>query len=92
MGAATIASRLRRARRNGTGFRLDPADLEVLAQLGIYEILAKAEAEEMCLSKPVHTGATHTGLTSGATADRNSGKSRGQSEGFQYIAALARPS
>lgn len=73
--AASIASRLRRARRNGTGLRIDATDLQTLAQLGIYEILARAEAEEMCLAK-ANTATAISGSTSDETDDRpTSGRS-----------------
>lgn len=90
MSATGLASKLRRARRNGTGLRIDHSDIETLARLGIYEILARAEGEELCLVTTAHTDATLTGSTSEGTADRSSGRSRGQSAGFQYIEALTR--
>lgn len=90
MSATALASKLRRARRNGTGLRIEAADLETIAQLGIYEILARAEAEEMCLAKTAHIGAIPTGSTNAGMDAPASGKSRGQSAGFQYIEALTR--
>lgn len=76
MSATGLASKLRRARRNGTGLRIDHSDIETLARLGIYEILARAEGEELCLVTTARASTATSGSTNAATANRpTSGKS-----------------
>jgi hypothetical protein len=90
MTAQAIASKFRRALRNETGVTFTNEQLQELGRLGVLRMLAEKEAEELCPAKIAHTGETPTGSTSGAMANRLSGRSPSRSGGQSYIEALAR--
>ena len=92
MTAATIASRFRRALRNGTGMTLTSDQVhELVAQHRLLDALAQAETEELCRAKQAHTQPESFGSTNGATEKRQkSGKLPVPTEARLFIAALAR--
>jgi hypothetical protein len=90
MTVQTIASKYRRALRNGTGMTLTAEQLRDLAEHGLLLMLAQIEAQELCPAKKALTGATPTGSTKDAMANPPSGKSQSRSGGQSYIEALAR--
>lgn len=76
MTAAVLASKFRRARRNGTGLTIGADQIDLLAEIGVYDLIARAEAEEMCLAKTARSGSTPTGSTSaGMASPPTSGRS-----------------
>jgi hypothetical protein len=85
----TIASKFRRALRNGTGATFTNEQLRQLGECGVLRLLAEMEAEELCPAKIALTGETPIGSTSGETANPRSGRSLSRSEGQSYIEALA---
>lgn len=85
-----IASKFRRALRNGTGASFTNEQLRQLGECGVLRLLAEMEAEELCPAKTAHTGAIPIGSTSAGMGARKTGKSQGPKEGQSYIEALAR--
>ena len=90
MTVQSIASKFRRALRNGTGATFTNEQLRQLGECGVLKLLAEMEAEELCPAKIAPTGETHIGSISVETGNRRSGKSPEPSAGRSYIEALAR--
>ena len=92
MTAQAIASKFRRAIRNGTGANFTHDQLRELAENGVLELIAKLEAEELCPAKNPHTPLANIGWQSGETASPLIGRSRttGAALDKSSIAALTR--
>lgn len=74
MGAhlQSLAKKMERAYRNHTGVKLTVDELVTLGEMGIFETVQKAKAQEMlaiCRAKLPLTSSEISGSTSGATAN-----------------------
>jgi hypothetical protein len=70
-----IATKFRRALRNGTGASFTIEQLKELIGHGVLELIAQIEVQELCHTKPAHTLSKTVGLISGVTVRRpTSGK------------------
>ena len=77
MSVQSIASKYRRALRNGTGASFTLEQLKELAGHGVLELIARIEAEELCPAKTARSSSENIGSTSAGTENRpTSGKSR----------------
>jgi hypothetical protein len=89
MSVQSIATKYRRALRNGTGAKFTFDQLQELASLGVLELIAQIEAQELYPAKPAHISSVTSGSTSGAMAvPQVSGKSPERPRDLSYIAAL----
>lgn len=90
MTVQVIASKFRRALRNGTGMNLKPDELRALGDCGVLMLLAQMEVQELCPVTTAPTDATRIGSTNGGTgALQPFGRSLDMSEAQSFIAALA---
>lgn len=67
MTAHAIASKFRRALRNGTGANFSHDQFRQLGEYGILKVLSEIEADELCPAQTAHTSLAITGSTSGGT-------------------------
>ena len=70
MTAQAIYSKFRRALRNETGATLTRDQILELAHLGVFNMLAEKEVEELCPETAAPSSSETTGSTSGGTANR----------------------
>lgn len=90
MTAQAINSKLRRALRNETGATLTNQQIRELAGLGVLNMLADKELNELCPETAAPSSLATTGSTSGGTANRlTSGKSPPRAAAHISIAALS---
>lgn len=92
MTAHAIASKFRRALRNGTGANFSHEQLRELGACGVLELLARLENEELCPATKKPSPSEITGLPSGVTGSRQRyGRSRdiANDHGPLSIAALS---
>jgi hypothetical protein len=82
MSAHAIASKFRRALRNGTGANFTNDELGELGRMGVLVMLAEIEARELC-GEPAGPPAEVR-----PARDPSNTPSRGADDGFAYIAAL----
>lgn len=66
----TLAKKMERALRNGTGFKVTPEEVSALLGIGVLERIHSAKFEELkarCPAKTANTQSENTGSTSAAT-------------------------
>lgn len=82
MSAQAIASKFRRALRNGTGANFTNDELRELGRMGVLVMLAEVEARELC------GGPAYSPVETRPAEESSSHRSRGVSDGRAYIEAL----
>lgn len=70
MTAHSIASKFRRAIRNGTGATFTNEQLQEMAGYGLLKTLALIESEELCPERLPPTSSVTSGSTKGGTENR----------------------
>jgi hypothetical protein len=89
----SLAKKLERAMRNGTGFNVTPEEVSALVQDDIVDVVYAAKLrrlKEQCPARIAPTSSENTGSTRGGTASRPAGRSQPTSPEADrsYIARL----
>ena len=89
MTAIAIATKCRRALRNGTGATFSSNQIRELVEFGALELITKIEVEELCREKAPPISSVIIGSTNVGMADlRRSGKLPTPTNDQLFIAAL----
>lgn len=89
----TLAKKMERALRNGTGFNVTVDEMLAMSEIGVLDAVHTAKLRELqarCPAKPALTSSETGGSTSAGTANLRSGKLPPIEAGRSYIAALSR--